>query len=74
MKPDKLIIEQDENFVRDVKTNAVLNTDMTSLQKYKARREKEREMLQTIDEVKEMKSELSEIKTLLHQLIAEKNK
>lgn len=70
--PDKLIIEENENFVRDVRSNAILNTDLTALQKYKMKRAKEQEVLKTIDEVKELKGELSEIKSLLHQLLAEK--
>jgi len=72
MKPDKLIIQEDETLVRDTKNNAILNRDMTALEKYRAKRQKDYEILKTVNEVKEMKSELSEIKTLLHQLIAEK--
>lgn len=73
-KPSKLIIEQDNTLVRDVKTNAVLNTDKTALEQYRAKRNKEREMLSAVDEVKSMKKDISELKELLHQLIAEKNK
>lgn len=71
-KPSKLIIEQDNTLVRDVKTNAVLNTDKTALEQYRAKRNKEREMLSAVDEVKSMKKDISELKELLHQLIAEK--
>jgi hypothetical protein len=69
-KPDKLIIEDDETLVRDVKTNAVLNTDLTSLQAYRAQRNKLR---QKDEEVKSLREEIDEIKSIL-QLLVEKIK
>jgi predicted RNA-binding protein YlxR (DUF448 family) len=59
-------IKDEESLIRDQKSNAVLNTDMTSLQKYKAKREKDRQMQQDIDN---LKSDMSEIKQLLQQLV-----
>lgn len=69
IKKDKLIIEQDENFVRDVKSSAVLNSDLTSLQKYRAKRKRDLEIMETVSEVKEIKEEVAELKNLIHQLI-----
>lgn len=71
-KPNKLIIEEDNTLVRDVKTNAILNTDKSALEQYRARRDKEKKMLDAVGEVAEVKKELSELKALLHQLLAEK--
>jgi hypothetical protein len=68
---DKLKIENHEELVRDTKTQAVLNTDLSSLQAYKKRREIQR---QKDAELQEIKEEMSEIKGLLHQLLAEKSK
>ena len=68
---DKLKIENHEELVRDTKTQAVLNTDLSSLQAYKKRREIQR---QKDAELQEIKEEMSEIKGLLHQLLAEKIK
>ena len=59
-------IKDHEALVRDVETRAVLNTDSTSLQRYKARRQK---LWEKDHEFQEMKTEISELKALLHQLI-----
>jgi len=61
-----LKIKDNEGFVRDVDTKAVLNSDLTGLEKYKARRNKEREMN---DDVQSLKKDMQEIKELLQQLI-----
>ena len=61
-----LKIKDEEELIRDVKTQAVLNSNMSSLEKYKARRNKEREMN---DDVQTPKNDMKEIKELLQQLI-----
>jgi hypothetical protein len=61
-----LKIKDEEELIRDVKTHAVLNSNMSSLEKYKARRDKEREMN---DDVQTLKNDMKEIKELLQQLI-----
>jgi hypothetical protein len=61
-----LKIENEEELIRDVATQAVLNNNMSSLEKYKARRNKEREMN---DDVQTLKNDMKEIKELLQQLI-----
>jgi hypothetical protein len=70
----KLKILENEHLVRDVKTNAVLNTDLSSLEKYRAKREREKKVSSTITELDNMKDEIKEIKSLLYQLLKEKNK
>lgn len=67
----KVKIENHEDLVRDETTQAVLNTDVSSLESYKKRRNL---MRQKDAEIVEIKNELSEMKELLHQLIAEKSK
>ena len=61
-----LKIKDEEELIKDVKTQAVLNSNMSSLEKYKARRNKEREMN---DDVQTLKNDMKEIKELLQQLI-----
>lgn len=61
-----LKIKDEEELIRDVQTQAVLNSNMSSLEKYKARRNKEREMN---DDVQTLKNDMKEIKELLQQLI-----
>jgi hypothetical protein len=65
-KPEYAKISDHEQLIRDMKSNAVLNTDLTSLEKYRIKREKDRQMSKDIDT---LKSEMSEIKNLLHQLV-----
>jgi len=70
---DKLKIEDNEALVRDVKTNAVLNTDLDSLYKYKMKRKKEKEAENLKHDVASLKDEMASIKELLIQLVKEKN-
>lgn len=66
----KVKVENHEELVRDTETQAVLNTDLSSLEAYRARRDKER---QKDEEVKTLKQEIDEIKQVLN-LIVEKIK
>jgi hypothetical protein len=69
MKPEKLIIEENESLVRDVKNNAILNTDLSALDKYKQQRNKQWELHTKLKELDAVKEEISEVKALLHQLL-----
>lgn len=74
---DKLKIVDNENLVRDVRSQAVLNTDMTALEKYRAKRKRDNEISHSLEEVKSLKDEVAELKemlTQLYQLVKEKNK
>jgi hypothetical protein len=66
----KVKVLDHDDLVRDINTKAVLNSDLSSLQQYKARRAKE---WQKESEMQEMKKEISELKALI-QLLVEKNK
>ena len=67
----KLKIENHDELVRDVETQAVLNTDLSSLQSYKKRRDIQK---QKDAEMVEIKEEISELKELLQKLLEEKGK
>ena len=62
-------------FIRDKSSNAVLNTDMNALEKYKftrTQRLQEQEVLQKcVDDISSLKDDMVEIKNLL-QKISEK--
>lgn len=62
----KVKVENHENLVKDTETKAVLNTDLTSLEAYRAHRQKQR---QKDNEVKTIRQELDEIKAVLHLLV-----
>jgi len=66
-----LKIKDNEDLVRDTKSNAVLNTDMSSLEKYRARRDKERKMSSDVDELKQR---MTNIEQLLQQLVNRETK
>ena len=55
-------IEDDENLVRDMNNKAILNTNMTALQAYRKRRDRDKEMDQ-------LRTDVDEIKSLLKQLL-----
>ena len=59
-------VKNEDNLYRDVDTGAIINTDRSAFEKYKKSRNKFRNMEQELDHVK---SEISEIKSLLHQLV-----
>jgi|SaaInl3SG_22_DNA_1037383.scaffolds.fasta_scaffold38244_2 hypothetical protein len=67
----KCKIVDNEDLVRDVETKAVLNTDLTSLDRYRMRREIEKNKQ---SEINQMKQEINEIKSMLHKLITEISK
>jgi len=66
MNRDYVKIEDNPNLVRDKDSNAVLNTDLDALQKYRMKRNIDR---QRDDEISELKKEMSEIKSLLYQMV-----
>jgi len=59
-------VKNEDHLYRDVDTGAIINTDRSSFERHKRSRSKFRNMEQELDHVK---SEISEIKSLLHQLI-----
>ncbi|MAD24338.1 MAG: hypothetical protein CMO44_09220 [Verrucomicrobiales bacterium] len=59
-------IENNETLIRDNKNSAVLETDLNSLQLYRKRREQAQ---QKDKEIEQMKSEITELKSLVQQLI-----
>lgn len=68
-KPRIVPIENQEDLVRDNESGAVLNTNLNSLQRYRAKRDKDRKMR---EEFNRMKDDMSEIKSLLAQLVRDK--
>jgi chromosome condensin MukBEF ATPase and DNA-binding subunit MukB len=66
-------VEGNSNLVRDLKTNAILNTDTQSLNQYialKNKKNKEREKINTLsNDIEELKSSMEEIKSLLKGII-----
>ena len=59
-------VENEETLRRDSTNNAILETDMNSLELYKRRRE---QVKQKDKEIQEMKEEISNLKDLVYSLI-----
>jgi hypothetical protein len=59
-------VKDNDDLVRDKNNSAILSVDMDALSKYKMRREQERKRNEEIDE---LKKDVSEIKSLLLQMI-----
>jgi len=67
---DRRYVKTDaENFIRDRKNAAVLNTDLDSLAAYKKERERILRADSIVEDVNSLKKEFSEIKDLLIQLV-----
>jgi hypothetical protein len=65
-------VEGHPNLLRDLSTNAIINTDTIKSQQYiktKQRREKEQEKIANIEnELSELKSSMEEIKSMLRKI------
>lgn len=59
-------IQDHEELIRDNNSSAVLNVDNQALEQYKARRKKQREKN---EEIENLKQDVSEIKSLLYKLL-----
>lgn len=62
-------VKDEENLVRDSSSHAILNTDLSTLNAYRQRKQKDATLDKIIQEHESMKSEMREIKNLLIQLV-----
>lgn len=67
-----LKVKDDTSLVRDESSKAILNIDNSGLQAYKEKKRKEANLSKVIEEHEQIKSDLSEIKALLKQLLGHK--
>jgi len=63
------MLNPDHKFIRDPHSNAVINTDIDGLRRYKARKAEAQKLLDLKDEVDSIKDEMIDIKNLLKQLV-----
>jgi hypothetical protein len=73
MEQNYLKVSGHENLVRDMSSKAVINTSMVEYEEYMARRrakEQEQELItKQAEEINNLKSDISEIKQLLVELL-----
>lgn len=62
-------VKENPDLVRDLGNQAVLNTNVDALAAYKKRREKAKEIDQTISDINTMKQEMSDLKSLMQRIL-----
>ena len=62
-------IEGEDRFLKNVYNQALVNTDVASLKDYKNKKDLNRQVNEITGEINNMKTEMSEIKSLLQQLV-----
>jgi hypothetical protein len=71
---DNLVQVEDSSYVRDIHSKAILNTDRVGLQNYYVQRDlykkEQAEKLQASNRLTQLEEDMSEIKTMLRQLVS----
>jgi len=67
-----LKVKDNKDLIREKQSNAILNTNVKELNKYKEEREEKMKLKKIVDENQQMKNDIEEIKSLLRQLIGQK--
>ena len=62
-------VKDNPELIRDMDSKAVLNTNVSALQAYKKKREKQQEIQSAVDDINNMKNEINEIKTLMQRIL-----
>lgn len=69
---DHLKVKDNKDLVRQRQSNAILNTNLKELNKYKEERDEKMKLKRLADESEQMKNDIQEIKSLLQQLLGQK--
>jgi hypothetical protein len=72
MKNTYIRVKDRTDLVRDKNSKAILNTNLNELNKYREEREFKMNLNRVIKENEEIKSEISEIKTLLLKILEQR--
>jgi len=62
-------IEEENQFKKNILNNALVNTDIVALKEYKNKKKINQQVNGLAEEINNMKSDISEIKSLLIQLV-----
>ena len=66
---DEVKIEGHSNLSKNLDSGAIVNTDKVAYQRYLQSKKNMKEMQDTVSDINKMKEEMSEIKTLLKELL-----
>ena len=64
----------EHKFIRDTTSNAIINTDIEGLRRYKARKAESKKIVDLKNDVDSIKDEMSEIRQLLTKLVENQNR
>lgn len=62
-------LENENRFVKNLQNNSLINGDISSMKEYKNKKESINRINNISEEINTLKSEMSEIKNLLQQLV-----
>jgi cell fate (sporulation/competence/biofilm development) regulator YmcA (YheA/YmcA/DUF963 family) len=62
-------VKENPDLVRDLGNQAVLNTNVDALAAYRKRRDKAKEIDQTINDINTMRQEMSDLKSLMQRIL-----
>ena len=62
-------VKENPDLVRDMENQAILNTNVSALEAYKKRRQKESEVSQSLNDINTMKQDINELKTLMQRIL-----
>jgi cell fate (sporulation/competence/biofilm development) regulator YmcA (YheA/YmcA/DUF963 family) len=62
-------VKENPELIRDMESKAVLNTNLTALQAYKKKREKQQEIQSAVDDINNLRQEVNDLKTLMQRIL-----
>ena len=62
-------VKENPDLVRDMNTQAILNTNVDALKAYKKRRQKERDISDSLSDINNMKQDINDLKTLMQRIL-----
>jgi predicted adenine nucleotide alpha hydrolase (AANH) superfamily ATPase len=62
-------VKENPDLVRDMNTQAILNTNVDALKAYKKRRQKEKDISDSMNDINTMKQDINDLKTLMQRIL-----
>lgn len=62
-------VKENPDLIRDLTNQAILNTNIDALSAYKKRRQKEKEISDSLNDINTMKQDINELKTLMQRIL-----
>jgi galactokinase len=62
-------VKENPELIRDMNSKAVLNTNLTAMQAYKKKREKQQEIQSAVEDINNMKQDINDLKTLMQRIL-----